>query len=72
MSNLPKRGNSDFGMYCCVCQGAVGSGDAVQRFLEQINVLGVENESVSQAGLKMKGIFKLPESRERMNVLKKG
>lgn len=49
-----------------------------QGFLEQINVLGVENESVSQAGLRgVKGIFKCPgftprESRERMNVLKKG
>lgn len=49
----------------------MGSGDAVQRFLEQINVLGVENESVSQAGLRVKGIFKHPESRERMDVLKK-
>lgn len=55
-----------------MCQGAVGSGDAVQRFLEQTNVLGVKNESVFQAGLRVKGIFKHPESRERMNVLKKG
>lgn len=38
---------------CCVCHGPGNarvlwlSGDAVPIFLEQINVLGVENENVS-------------------------
>lgn len=48
----------------CTCAGNVHvlwvSGMLYQRFLEQINVLGVENETVSQAGLRVKGIFKCP------------
>lgn len=53
MSDLPKSGNSDFRMlHLCVCQGP-GNAHVLwvsmlyQTFLEQINVLGAENENVS-------------------------